>query len=94
LRGVDFEHGDGSHKPIATARDRLDELRTLHTVAEGYAQFANSGVQADIEVDKCVGGPEYLLQLLAPHEISGTFQKRNENAPGLFLQADAVAIPV
>ena len=92
LRGVDLEDGNRRGKPIAAARERLNELGVLYAIPERPPELADGGIETDIKVDESVRRPKHPLQLLACHEISRLLQKQQEDASRLFLQPDAMAI--
>jgi len=64
----------GSDEAISTAGQRFDVARAGRGISQGFAHFVDGRVQAVIEVDERIGGPEFLLQLFAGDDFSGTFQ--------------------
>ena len=55
-------------------------------VAQRLPQLANDAVQADVEVNKGIGGPQFLLQVFARHYPSSVCDQLGKHAEGLFLQ--------
>src|ERR1700682_5394637 len=43
---------------VATPGQRLDEPRILRRISQRLAQFVDRGIQAVVEVDEGVGGPD------------------------------------
>ena len=74
-------------KSIPAARQGLDVARTGCGIAKGLAQLVYGGVQAVVEIDEGVGGPELLLQLLAGDHVAGALQQQRQHLEGLPLQA-------
>ena len=60
----------------------------LGGVAEYLAKARNRIVQAMIEIDKGVGGPNLRSQLLASDYFARVLQQSDQNLKGLFLQSD------
>ena len=63
----------------AATRQRLDEPRILGRIGERFAQLPDGAVQADIEIDKRLGRPQSLPELLARDYVSGTPQQQTQN---------------
>ena len=51
-----------------------DGRLTKNLISESFAHLVDGGVQAVVEVDEGIGGPEFLLQLFACDEIAGALQ--------------------
>ena len=58
-------------KPVSAARQRFNVARHLGGVAERLAKARNRIVQAMVEIDERVGGPNLRAQLLASDHIAG-----------------------
>ncbi len=83
---------DRSDKPIPVARQGLDEAGIVRGVAQGLPEPHDGGIQAMVEVNECVIGPEPLSQLLSCNDFASLFQQDGENATGLLLEPDLTAL--
>src|SRR6266566_1384508 len=59
-------------KPVSAPRQRFDIARLLGGVAEHLPQAGNRIVEAMVEIDESVGGPNLRSQLFASNQIAGT----------------------
>jgi hypothetical protein len=87
IDGFDF-----GEEAIAAAWDGFDEARAVGGIAEGIADLVDGFVEAVVEVDIGVGGPETFLQIFAGDDLAGMVEEHREDADGLFLEADAKAV--
>lgn len=71
-----FKHGD---EAIAAAGKRFDVARLHVGVAERDAQRADRGIDAVLEVNKGICGPELRLHFLARDEFAGVFQEHGQD---------------
>ena len=83
---------DLADEAVATLRQRLDIARCIGFVAERLAQFLDRRVQAVVEINERVGGPEALANLLAGDQLAGLLQQDFENLDRLALQLQPDAI--
>jgi hypothetical protein len=74
------------NKPVSEARQRFNAARPLGGVTEHLAKPRNRIVQAMVEIDKSVGGPNLRSQLLASDHIAGALEKNGQNLQRLTLQ--------
>ena len=58
----------------------------FHPVAEGHAQLADGGVEADIEINEGIGWPECTVQFFPGDEVSGMLEQQREDAARLLLR--------
>jgi hypothetical protein len=79
---------DGGDETVSAAGERLYIAWTGGGIAEGFPYFIDRGIQAVIEVDEGVGGPEALLDLFAGDDFSGSFEEQGEDLEGLSLEAE------
>jgi hypothetical protein len=70
---------------VPAPRNCLNESRVVGRVAEGNTQFPDGRVDALIETDESISGPESGLQLLARNYVSGTLQKHRQDPKRLLL---------
>ena len=70
-------------EPVAAAWQRLDIARDVGRIIERLAQAPNRRVQAGLEVDERIGGPEAIAQCLAGDELARTLEQRLQNRDGL-----------
>ena len=73
---------------VAAAGQGFDVAGSGGGVSEGLADFVDGGVEAVVEVDEGVGGPELLLQLFAGDDFSGALEQQGEDLERLALQAE------
>ena len=78
--GAAIHRGD---ETIAAARHRLDIARRIGGVAQRVAQPLHDCVQAVLEVDEGVGGPEPLPQLVAGHQLAGPLDQGQQHVQRL-----------
>jgi hypothetical protein len=83
--------GDGSDEAVAALGKSFDEAGIVGFVGKGVAELVDGGVEAVLEIDEGVFGPEAFLELLAGDDEAGLFQEDGENLEGAILdfQADA-----
>jgi len=74
-----------SDETVAAFRDGLNEARLIRRVAKGLTQPGDCAVQPVVEINKGVGGPEALPQLIPCNQVARTFQEQGQNAKWLFL---------
>src|SRR6185369_1515573 len=81
------------NESIAAARQRFYEPRRFSRIAERLAQALHRSVDAVVEVDDGVAGPELLAKLLAGDEIARMLQKERKHAQRLPLELYLAAVP-
>ena len=57
-------------------------------VAQRLVQFSNHAIQTDVEVNECIGGPQFLLQFFASNDPPGIRRKFDKHQEWLFLKLD------
>ena len=72
---------------VAAAGQGFDVAGAGGGISEGLADLVDGGVEAMVEVDEGVGGPEFLLQFFAGDDFSGALEQQGEHLEGLTLQA-------
>lgn len=97
-RGIGRRRGSGNvtrvhrcDEPVSAARKRFNVARRLGGIAQYLTQARNRIVQAMIEINKRVSGPDLLSQLFARDYISGPLQQSSQDLQRLTLQAEAYA---
>ncbi len=78
---------DRSNEPVSATGQRFDVARTGSGVSQRLANLVDGRVQAVVEVDERVGGPELLLQLFARDHLARPLQQQSQHLKGLLLQA-------
>src|SRR5579863_10317997 len=76
-------------EPVSTLGKRLYEDRIFGGIPERGAQTLQGGVETAVEFHVSVGGPEFLAQFLARHDLAVALQKNGEETERQVLQADA-----
>jgi hypothetical protein len=70
---------------VSPARNRLDKSRVLRGVAKRLPQLPNGRTQAVVEINKCIGRPQSLPQLLSRNEFAPPLKKEYEDLKRLLL---------
>ena len=73
---------DRRDEPIAAPGHRFDEPRRRRVLAERLAQAFDRGVEAVIELDERVVGPQLLPQLLTRDHLTGAIEQRRRGSAG------------
>ena len=81
------------HESVTSASHCFNEAGIVSRIAERVADFVDGLVEAMVEVNEGVLGPEVLLKLLAGNDLSRLFQEHGENLEGLLLQLDPDPLP-
>jgi hypothetical protein len=66
---------DAPQEPVAASGNSLDVPRARSRFAQRIAQLSNRGVDAVLEFDNRVVGPESLANLLTEDYFSGSLEK-------------------
>lgn len=83
--------GDGCDEAVAPLGKSFDKAGVVGFVGEGVAEFVDGSVQAVLEIDEGVFGPETLLELLTGDNEAGMFQKDGEDLERAILEFEADA---
>jgi len=62
---TNFKVLHGPDKPVPSPGDSLDERRIVSIISQRMAKLFQGAVQAEVEIDECVGWPESLPQFFA-----------------------------
>jgi hypothetical protein len=65
---------EGSDKPIAATRQRLDEAWVRGRISQSLAQFICGRTQSVIEIDESVFGPQRAPEFLPRNDLSPLLQ--------------------
>ena len=84
----------GRNEAIPVAGQGLDELGSLSRVSQCLAEFLDGVVQAVIELNKCVRGPQAGAQVFPGNYFSGTFDQAAEHFEGFGRKRDSLAVLV
>lgn len=74
------------------ARNRLNVTRGFGVITKGFAKALDSVVDALIEFDVRVRGPQATLKLFSSDELAGFFEKDLKDLERLVLEPDAEAM--
>ena len=77
---------------VSAAGEGFDEARARCGIAQRLANLVHRGIQAVIEIDEGVGGPDFFAQLVARDHLTGILQQGSENLKRLFQKPDASAV--
>src|SRR5579862_1782997 len=80
-----------SDKSVPAAVEGFYITRILRFVTKGLAELLHGTVEAKIEINKRIAGPEPFLQFFPTHHSPGTFQQQGQNLKWLILQFDVHA---
>jgi hypothetical protein len=75
----------GAMEAVPSTRDCFDISGVLSRVPETLAQLGDSRVEAVIEIDERVVGPEGGAEIIAAYDFAGLFQQKLQNPEWLFL---------
>jgi hypothetical protein len=78
---------------IADTGDGLDVAGRGGRVPEGVAKFLDGLVEAVIEVDKDVGGPEALAEFVAGDDFAGALEEQSQELQRLLRQGEFGPVP-
>jgi hypothetical protein len=84
--------GYGSDEAVAALGDGLDVNGRVGDVAQGVAQFHHGGVEAVVEVDEGIGGPEDATEVFAADELAGMLEEIDKHPEGLLADTDGNAV--
>jgi len=81
-----------SDEAVTTPGNGFNVAGFVGRIREHIAQLLHGAVQAGIEIDEGVRGPEPLMEFFAGNDIAGMLQQQRQYLEGLILkfQADAV----
>ena len=77
---------------IAATSNGFHKAGTLGGVAKGLANFADRFVEPVVEIHESVGGPEFLLKLLASYDLAVVLKQHRQDFEGLLLKADSQTV--
>jgi hypothetical protein len=76
---------DHSNELVSATPDRSHETGIFGLVVEGLAELVNGSVQAVVEVDERIYGPEAVTELFAGYYLPRPFEKDLEDVEGSIL---------
>ncbi len=79
-----FSPFDSGLPTVALARQSLDELRVLGSIAQRDPQAVYGRIDTVLELHHGVIRPEFLLQVFPSDQFPRTLQQRDQNLQGLF----------
>ena len=79
---------NGADESVASARHGFDEAGLVRGILQRLAQAVDRFIQALIEIDKGVGWPQLLHQLVASNQLAGAIEQCGEDVKRLFLNSD------
>jgi hypothetical protein len=82
----------GDKESVATFWKSFDEVGSFCRIAEGFAEFVDGLVEAVVEIDKRVGGPEAAAEFLASDDLAGRFEEHGEDLEGLILETETMPV--
>ena len=83
---------DGGDEAVSTAGQGFEEARARSEIAQRLANFVHRRIQAVIEIDESIGGPDFFAQVVARDHLTGILQQGSENLKRLFLKPYASAV--
>jgi len=82
----------GSDEAIALAWNGFNKDRIVGAIIQRRPQLHQCGVQAAVKFDKGALWPDFAAQILSGKNVSPGFEKKRENAKGLFLEFYGAAL--
>ncbi len=79
---------DLRNEAVTAPRQSLDVTRRVGVVVEHLTQLLDVRVQAVLEVNEGVVGPEMAAKFFARHQLAGATQEKRENSERLALQLE------
>jgi hypothetical protein len=79
---------------VSTTRQGFDESRALSRIGQRVAQSFDRRVEADIEIDKCVGRPKLLVKVFPGHQLARLLKQHGQDLKGLIVKLDLDALLV
>ncbi len=86
---VRFHRRDESIPPM---RYRLNVKRVFRIVSQRRPKFLDDRVDTVLEVDKGIGRPEFLANLLARHKLPRPLQQKTKGSEQMFLKLDPCSV--
>ena len=81
--------GDRRDETVSAARDCLDKPRTARGIAQNVTQLIDRSVEAVVEIDEGVGGPNLGTKLIPGDNFGRALHQGSENLKRLLLQPEA-----
>src|SRR5258708_9601395 len=77
-----------ANETISSAGNGLDKSGTTRRITQDFANLVDRGIQAVVEVNEGVGGPELVAQFFSGNDDAWTFEEECQKRKRLGLQAD------
>ncbi len=87
-----FRNLDRCYEAISLPRDRFYETGIFCVVFEGRSNLFDTGVDAEIEVDVRVLGPELLFDFLAGNDAAGSLSEEFQHTGRLRMKLDGPVV--
>ena len=85
--------GQRGDEPVTPAREGLDVAGGLGRVAQGLPQLPHGRVEAVVEVNERIRGPELVPQLFSAHHLARALQEQGQQSKRLILEPDLDSLP-
>ena len=92
MRRCDCQRFDFGDEAVAAAGKSFDVAGGVDGIGERVAELVHCGVEAVVEVDKHVGGPELRAEIFAGDQLAGTREENGEDFEGLAGEFEARAM--
>ena len=83
-----FDLRNGSDEAIAAPGNRFDVERRVKRIAKCVAQVGDRHIEAVIEVNEGIRGPEKAIQLISRDQFARIFQQIDQDEERLFAELD------
>ena len=79
---------DRGDEPVSPPGEGFNVTGAGGRVSKGLADFVDGRVEAVVEIDEGIGGPEFLLQVFARNDFASALEQQCQNLERLALQAE------
>src|SRR5579863_4403702 len=86
--GDDCVFLDWGDEAVSAAGEGFDIAGARSGIPESFADLVYGGVEAVIEIDEGIGGPEFLADFFAGDDVAWALEEQGQDLKGLVLQAE------
>jgi hypothetical protein len=86
-------HVYGGQKTVAAASESLNKAGIFSGITDGVAQTLDGGVQAVVEIHKCINRPEPAAQFFPGNDFPGMLEEHGQDLERLLLESHLDAVP-
>ena len=83
---------DWSNEAVTELGQSFDVARLIGVIFQRFAQLFDGSVDAVLEVNKSVGGPQSVAEFFPRYQFAGMFEQDGQNLERHFLELDLAAV--